>query len=185
MAINNLMRILGYSLGIIGFIALFFFEVLKCKAKEKDHKGNNPFFIIGTVLLLTGWILIITCSLRSQTAVFIVGAMITAAGLLLYALVLSKTSGGETYTKDNNETKVCEKGIYGVVRHPGLWCFWLLSAGVSMMFPEAGIASALFAVLNTVYIIFQDLFFFPVYIQGYDEYKRTVPFCFPNKRKGK
>ena len=39
-----------------------------------------------------------------------------------------------------------------------------------------------FTVLNLGYTVLQDRYFFPVYLKGYDEYKKEVPFFIPRQR---
>ena len=38
-------------------------------------------------------------------------------------------------------------------------------------------------VLNFLYIVMQDMYFFPKYIEGYEEYKKRVGFLIPKTRK--
>lgn len=177
--IGLIMQIVGYALGVAGFVALVMFEILKCKAKATGRSGKNPLFIIGTVVLLIGWGILIGTSHISKIYVFIIGLVIAVIGVVLYALVLLQTSGENNYSKNIGENPLCNNGIYSIIRHPGLWCFWILALGISLMFPKIIAANVLFALLNTAYIILQDIIFFPMYIQGYTGYKKTVPFCFP------
>ena len=44
------------------------------------------------------------------------------------------------------------------------------------------LAALIYPLCNLIYIIIQDKYIFPLYIEGYESYKRSVPFLIPRYR---
>ena len=178
--INLGLYLSGVGIAIAAFILLILFEIIKCRAEKQKSSGQNPFFLIGSILLITGWVLAAFACKRSTQLVLLFGIIILAVGLFLYFLVLRETSADHTYTQKGQEKKVYTDGCYGIIRHPGLWCFLIVSIGAELIVPALLPGNVLFVILNTIYIFLQDKIFFPIYLQGYTEYRKNVPFCIPD-----
>ncbi len=169
---------------IASWICLFLFEEIKVRAKKNGQSGKNPFFIIGTLLLIINWAWVLIqsfnkneifgMSVKARTIFFGI-LTVLYIGLYFYTSFLSLPKG----SLDSNENgAVVSSGIYAYCRHPGLYAFWLVAISASFLASsrEALIIGIANAVINTIYIIIQDIYFFPHYIEGYEEYKKQVPF---------
>jgi len=93
--------------------------------------------------------------------------------LTLYAVLSVSFMGG------GSEKNVYTGKLYALCRHPGFLffvplyiCLWL-SAGFPLY------AAAVYCGLNLMLILFEDMFVFPAFLQGYNEYKQTTPFIIP------
>ena len=165
--------------GIGAFGILVLFEYQKCRNVRQNKKGRNPWFLLGMLLLIGAFVMEAVKDEASQGIRLAAGIGILAAGLSFYAAVLGIAVGKQGYTEDLMGTTVSRKGMYGHVRHPGVWSFLVCALGYGMIFPE-GMGLALgFAFLNLIYTWLQDRFFFPVYLDEYEEYKKEVPYLFP------
>lgn len=120
-------------------------------------------------------------SLRSLAAV---GALLSGM-LMIYALFFA-IPAGEAYLKGSGQ-ELCTSGLYGICRHPGVWGFggiyffssiWLKSA-------EVLYAGLIFTACNIAYSWFQDKKIFPLLFEGYDDYRKTVPFLIPGTGSSK
>lgn len=170
--------------GTAAFGFLILFEYRKCRSTEKIKTRNNPWFLVGTVLLLTafaGMSVTLTASPGLQRTG---GITVLGTGLILYILVLTGGPKKEGYVRDDASSgTVSRRGIYGKIRHPGVWCFLICSLGFGTIYPD-GMGSALWlALMNLLYTWIQDRWFFPVYLQGYEKYKEEVPYLFPKRKK--
>lgn len=72
-------------------------------------------------------------------------------------------------------------GSYQFCRHPGFWWFALFSLSIGVM---RGISAHFFTILlmnsmNLLLIFIQDRYIFPKVFQGYNEYRKQVPFLVP------
>lgn len=170
-------------LGTAAFGFLILFEYQKCRSTRKMKTRKNPWFLVGTVLLLTGFAGMAVTLTASSGLQMISGAAILGIGLILYILVLTGGPKKEGYVQDDAAAGIVSRnGIYGMIRHPGVWCFLLCSLGFGMMYPD-GMGSAVWlALMNLFYTFLQDKWFFPVYLQGYEKYKEEVPYLFPKRK---
>ncbi len=165
--------------GTVAFGLLILFEYQKCRNIRQNKTGRNPWFLLGMLLLLAAFLMEALKDEAVQGIRLAAGILVLAAGLIFYGAVLGIAVGKQGYTKDLMGTTVSRKGMYSRMRHPGVWSFLLCAMGFGMIFPE-GIGLALcFAFLNFIYTWLQDRFFFPVYLEGYDAYKKEVPYLFP------
>lgn len=172
----------GLLTGTLAFAFLIFFEIRKCESLRKGEKRRNPWFLIGTVILILSFILA-SEQTRATGVQFVAGMIVLILGLLLYAIVLSVVSSRKNYSEDGLAANTCREGLYGHVRHPGVWSFFVCSVGFSVAFP-CGTKTAIWCtLLNLFYTWLQDRYFFPVYLKGYDEYKQETPFLFPVLRQ--
>ena len=179
---EQVMIVTGMAAGVLAFLFLVLFEIFKCRACVKNKQSANPFFIIGLILLIAGWAVMCIGAKPAFSFLSVIGGVITATGIVLYVIVLAQVSKGETYTKNAAKNAVSRTGAYRVVRHPGLWCFIVVAAGAACVAPRAIWGDILFVILNIDYIILQDTIFFNTYLEGYQEYRQQVPFCFPHLR---
>lgn len=172
----------GILTGTLAFAFLVLFEIRKCDSLRKGEKRRNPWFITGTAILILSFILATNGS-RADNLQFAAGITVLILGLIMYAVVLSVVSDGKVYSEDTSAEKTCRKGIYGYIRHPGVWSFLICAAGFAVAFPQGTKTAIWCTLLNLGYTWLQDKFFFPVYLEGYEEYKREIPFLFPGLKQ--
>lgn len=165
--------------GAFGLLVLF--EYQKCRSVRRGNRGNNPWLLIGTLLLLLACAALGRSSKCSQGIQLLAGSLLLFLGLVFYAAILSVVPDAGEYMEDRKAFPVCRKGLYGWMRHPGVWSFLLCGIGYGMIFLDAAIPAMWFSFLNLIYVWVQDRYFFPVYLEGYEQYRREVPFLFPRK----
>lgn len=97
----------------------------------------------------------------------------------IYALFIALPK--EAYTKNS---AVVTSGIYGLCRHPAFWPFALACVSAGIFFGGKAMAAEciILIVLEFIYIVVQDIYFLPKYINGYSGYRKTVPFLIPRIR---
>ena len=171
--------------GVAGFVACCLFDINKIRWNKKFL---NLFFVLGSFLLIFSTIL---CILQSDIlnlfhnftlyrAVMLIGLLLSAAAEI-YALFFALPFE-DTYM-ESIDVPVISKGWYAACRHPGFWpltfvylFLWLLFSNIWLLY-----AFVTFTISNFFYIYIQDVYIFPRYIRGYDEYKERVPFLIPTK----
>lgn len=169
-------------IGIASFGILILFEIQKCKAASNNGKSFNPWFVIGTILLIGAFVGMAMQSPLATGARFIIGGMVLLTGIVTYVLVLTGGLSKKHYYSDNGKATLCNTGIYGKMRHPGVWCFLICSIGFGLLFRGAMIMALVMAILNYGYTWLQDKYYFPKYIAGYEQYKKEVPYLIPKGR---
>lgn len=174
-----------YIISAVAFGLLVLFEIQKCKNVRKGRECFNPWFYMGTLLLLLSFTAKSVLTKPSSGLTFWAGLSVLVIGILFYMNVLGIGLGAKQqgYSKDKAGTEVSRKGLYGYMRHPGVWSFLVCASGWTMVFPDGlGLAVWTF-VLNLIYVVMQDRCFFPVYLAGYDVYRAEVAFLLPIRRK--
>ena len=169
--------------GITAFVLFIIFDLNKIKW----HKAMfNILFPLGGVLLLMSTVLCILASpavprLDLRTVLSLMGVLLSALALV-YTLFFALPFSG-TY-KSSGELPLVSGGVYGLCRHPGFWPFLLLYVFLWLAFGGRllFLAMLIFSACNLLYIIIQDRYIFPLYIAGYDSYKKAVPFLIPRRR---
>ncbi len=91
----------------------------------------------------------------------------------------------DTYLRTGVGKTLVKTGLYSIVRHPGLYPFAGLMAGICMVFPSSNMiaAAGIWLFLDTALIIFQDKIVFPRMFAGYHDYKREVPMLVPSVKR--
>ena len=171
--------------GILGFLACCLFDINKIRW---NIRFLNLFFVIGSLLLIGSSILcILQADFKLLFSDFRLYHLLMLAGLLLsiageiYALFFALPF--ESTYMESEKVPVISKGWYAACRHPGFWTLtlvylflWLLLSNIELFY-----ALITYTLSNFLYIYVQDRYIFPEYIQGYDEYKKKVPFLIPNR----
>ena len=165
--------------GTAAFVILIIFEVQKCRNALKNRTAFNPWFVLGTLMLLLSFVGIAMDSHAAGGARLVSGIVIMTAGVLSYIIVLTAGLKKRGYLEDEKNASVSRKGLYGRLRHPGVWSFLLCGVGFGMVFIGTTGKALWLVLLNLIYTWLQDRYFFPVYLKGYEEYKRDVPYLFP------
>ena len=165
--------------GTAAFVILIIFEVQKCRNALKNRTAFNPWFVLGTLMLLLSFVGIAMDNHAAGGARLVSGVVIMTAGVLSYIIVLTAGLKKRVYLEDEQNASVSRKGLYGRLRHPGVWSFLLCGVGFGMVFIGTTGKALWRVLLNLIYTWLQDRYFFPVYLKGYEEYKRDVPYLFP------
>ena len=171
--------------GIIAFIFFIFFDLNKIYFKSKLL---NLLFVIGAVLLIFSTAVPIVQSdyqaliydFKITNVFFLIAAIISGAALiyvLFFALPFENT-----YVQ-SSKLPLVNKGVYTSCRHPGFWPFVFFYLFLALLFSSNQLfwCFIVFSICNFLYIVIQDKFIFPKYIEGYLQYKKTVPFLIPTK----
>lgn len=172
------------SLGVFAFVMFGVYDINSVKAKSKILQIT---FFIGVLLLSAATGLLLWKGWNTVDIVINRAVPFLAMGLfflllLIYTLFFALPFN-ETYISSLEKPKVCMKGIYGICRHPGFWCFLGMYACFAIAIPERGMiaGAAIFCILNFVYIVIQDMWTFPNCFGDYHQYKEKVPFLIPTK----
>jgi len=176
--------IIAILLSFVSWIFLFLFEIIKTKNKNNIKNQFNPFFILGTVLLMVSYLLFGIYSFNKENIMrlelknrLIIGAILFSLSIFYYVYIIFFSLSKNALTKENNQL-VIKTGIYKRHRHPGLIAFILVSISLSIFVGSYDflLFSLINSIINIIYIILQDIYFFPSYIDGYQKYKTDTFF---------
>lgn len=108
--------------------------------------------------------------------------LIVAAFLLIYSLFV-EIPFRATYTERGSGNQLITSGTYALVRHPGVLWLALLYIALTLLFPSTTIiiATIVWLIMDVIYIVLQDKFFFPRMFPEYGSYQKLTPFLIPNK----
>ena len=169
--------------GILGFCLFIVFDLNKIRWQRPML---NSFFAVGGLLLMLSTALCIVPELRdfrlSLFSALMLTALIISGAALIYALFFALPFE-DTY-RESKSLPLVSGGIYGLCRHPGFWPFLLVYVFLWLSFGGEWLMRAMlvFPLCNLIYIIIQDKYIFPLYIEGYESYKQSVPFLIPRRR---
>ncbi len=122
---------------------------------------------------------------RPIERVFLIpGIAIALASLYLLVRTVFLDFRKERAASGNSSGSLVTSGSYGLCRHPGFWWFSLLVLDLAALRGFGGflLSAILLILLDFVLILVQDVYLFPKIFDGYDDYKKSVPFLFPRKR---
>ncbi|MDD4335469.1 MAG: hypothetical protein PHY77_07670 [Desulfotomaculaceae bacterium] len=169
-----------------GFLAFVFFCIFDFNQAKLRKEVINLSFAVGIALLAASTAGILLGDYEgfalSITLKILFGLLsIVSLLMLLYTLFVALPFSA-TYRKAKPVNTVVDRGMYALCRHPGvLWFFffylflWLASGKAMMMW-----AGIIWTVMDIIYVYIEDRWFFPAVINGYDQYKRKVPFLIPH-----
>lgn len=161
-------------LGVVAFILFIMGDINDAYIRKKALK---PCFTVGLLFLATATVCRID---MSKTKII---WLIFATIFLLYLLksLFGSFSNSEAYADKPENREVVDTGIYALCRHPGVLFFaglyMCLHLGISLPLKDA----IIYITLNVILAVLEDKFFFPEFLEGYDKYKKKVPFLFPTK----
>ncbi len=177
--------VVSICLGLAAFIAFGLFECKRAGMFGTKIK-INIWFILGLVIFAVMWFRAFLRGFDGVDTPLIIGAILAATAMVWYGVLLG-VADESNYISAFDKTAASREGLYGWARHPGFYSFILMSAALAVMtWTVEGLVCAIeTTVLNTVYIIIQDVYWFEKYIDGYEEYKKVVPFLGFGKGKKK
>ncbi len=160
--------------GTFAFVLFILSDVQRVRGK----KGLPLFFTGCAVLTVSSAALLFSGDLSEKRLAFTIPVILGTAALI-YTLFFALPAKDAYAASDG--APLCTKGLYGRCRHPGFWpfAFTALCAGAWAADFAAWVGMLLFTALDFFYIVLQDRYFFPRYLAGYEEYRRTTPFLLP------
>lgn len=164
-------------IGSIGFLCYFIYDLNQVKWHGLPLKH---FFVYGSILLATSTLY--AMFLEGIKINNKVGIIITIVGfcLTIYTLFFA-LDFEDTYV--NEKFKVFDQGMYAMCRHPGVISLAIFYFGLYIWFSSRVFLSMfiVYTILNILYVLFQDVYVFPRLFEGYDTYKKRVPFLVFNR----
>jgi len=169
-------------LGLAGFGIIHLFDLVAiCRIRY-----------LKPVMWITGIGLLIAAvyGIAATTQHAAVPAWLTGAGYLLTALSLAvlvyalfgNLPFRQTYLEAGIGQNLVTTGLYGLVRHPGIYPYAGLMLSMVLLFPSAEMATAaaiwLGADLGLIWV--QDKFIFPRMFAGYRQYQAETPMLIPS-----
>ncbi len=168
--------------GSLSFVLFYLFDYL-------NDKGSKSLKIIsglmGLIFIIYGTVGIRFLSESSPvrhgfSLLYLIFALIFLLALcysLFLELPFSKTYGGKEFYKGLVTT-----GTYSLCRHPGvLWFFFMyffyslyLGSGIMLL------ACIIWTLLDVIYVILQEKYFFAKNFLDYGEYQKITPMLIPN-----
>jgi len=171
---------------IMGLLAFIFFGIYDInQVLWKKSWLNGGFFIGFLGLVISTTLLLVSSKIFSEGTILQVVMLIVSGGfflLLLYTL-FSALPFSATYVAKEEESpkKVWDRGMYGLCRHPGF--LWFTAAYITLAIgiqnTTAAFSVAVFIICNFLYVLLQDRWTFPHMFEGYENYKKKVPFLIP------
>lgn len=167
--------------GVLSFVFFLYYDILNLRAS----RAARWIFSAGGLLLSVSTALF---AAESAGRAFIYRPILSVAGLvgafcslaaLLYALFIALPAR-ETYI-EGGRRRVIARGIYSLCRHPAVWAFsaFYLSLYIMLASKPSLAAWLLFTALNIAYSAAQDRWILPKVLDGYEEYRKSVPFLIP------
>lgn len=160
--------------GVIGFLLFVLGDVNDAYIRKRALK---PCFSIGLFLLA------IATACRFDTGklqpVWLADSAVFA--FFLFKSLYGSFSNSEAYADKPETREVTSEGLYALCRHPGVLFFCGMYICLHFGIGLPWIDTILYIVLNILLAFFEDRFFFPEFLDGYDQYRENVPFLIPTK----
>ncbi|MBA7684139.1 hypothetical protein ES703_92529 [subsurface metagenome] len=169
--------------GVVGFIIAYFFDWVSLK---RIPGGKQ---IIGFLFIaLEGYALFLACWEVSRfwlpVGVVTLGWLFLpiSVALFIYSLFI-EIPLAKTYRDAGVGDQLIRTGTYALVRHPGV--LWYALFLLSLMFTTRSItllvAAPVWVLMDVLYVVIQERFFFDRMFPGYKEYKRRTPMLIPTR----
>lgn len=175
---------IAVAVGALSFLIAYSFDwaSLKGIAGLKQTIAVAVFVLHGYALYAAAWGVV----RFSLPAPFLwIGLVLSPVSLLLLAYsFFIEVPFARTYAKTGTSHQLVTTGSYALVRHPGviwysLFLLFLFFATGSMTLL---VAAPLWVLLDIIYVVIQERFFFDTMFPGYRDYRRQTPMLIPNRR---
>lgn len=172
------------ALGILGFslIHLFDFVSLKRIPFLKPILWSSGSALLVYAILMVS---LLPDKFLFPLQVIILGWILFGIStfLFLYSLFINLPIVN-TYIKRGVASHLVTRGLYSLVRHPGVYGFTMMMIAVLMV---SGVKlliviAPVWIFVDVVLVIFQDKYVFIKMFPNYNEYKKQTPMLIPNKR---
>jgi len=170
-------------IGIIGFLFAYIFDWASLKQFWRLRRFVG-IFTVTLIVYATVMVCITPTKLDLPIFVLPLGIVILtiAAFLLIYSLFI-EIPFRATYTERGSSNQLITSGTYALVRHPGVLWLILFYLALTLLFPSVTIIVATIAwlIMDIIYVVLQDKFFFPRLFPEYKSYQKLTPFLIPNR----
>lgn len=172
---------------VLGAAAFLLYLVYDINSFRWERRLPRSFFLLGSILLAAATAMDLTDALRQRAftglADWLLLLCAAASFLALVYCLFFAIPFDETYAAQTTGRAVCDRGVYGLCRHPGILCFFFfyLFLGIAALPGKLLWNGLLFSLLNLAYAAFQDRFTFPKTFCDYERYQQTVPFLIPTR----
>lgn len=165
-------------LGIIAFAVMATGDINDAFFKKKVLKLCFP---LGLVMLCYATAARLSLD---KLSVLWCGAAAVFFALELYAL-FGSFSVSEAYTSIEAPRQTSENGLYSLCRHPGIPLFagLYICLHLGAQLPLSDVL--VYIICDFFLAVFEDIVIFPRLLDGYDDYKKRVPFIIPRFYKDK
>lgn len=141
-------------------------------------------FVVGVfipLLTIPSHLLLFTGPRLAQSLLsMIIGALIVGISCYLIYRSFWAELPKESYTGDMGN-RVCDRGSYALMRHPGLWWYGLLLLGLYMVSGSLWLrwAGPIWWLTDLFIVTIEDYYLYPRVFRDYGKYKKEVPFLIP------
>lgn len=170
--------------GVLSFLVAYSFDwvALKKIPGLKQAVALTVFVLLGYALYDACWNV---ASFSLPFPASLIGLVLVPISLLLlvYSLFI-EIPFVKTYAQRGSSDQLVTTGTYALVRHPGvIWYFLFLLA----LFLATGsttllVAAPVWTLMNILYVVIQERFFFEKMFPGYREYRRQTPMLIPTRQ---
>jgi protein-S-isoprenylcysteine O-methyltransferase Ste14 len=171
-------------LGVLGFVI---FHLVDLAAIWRLPAAKPAFWFSGC--LLVAYSAVKAC--LAPTRIFLpgwvsgLGWMLVLVSILqiFYSLFLNLPFK-KTYLKTGVGDELITTGLYGIIRHPGVWGLGVLMAALVMISRSRLmlLAAPVWLVTDIIVVTIQDYLFFTRMFPGYREYRVNTPMLLPRWR---
>lgn len=167
----------------VAFALLFLSDILKLSGRRTAGNvsflcGSLGLLMSGVFAFLTGGHFAVAWPLR------VISLLLAAVAAVLEVISLfTALPAKETYL-GGDPVALVDTGMYALCRHPGALWLAALSPLMALGLGSTGLlwAGVSAALLNILYVLFQDKVVFPRMIRGYAAYQKSTPFLIPTRK---
>jgi protein-S-isoprenylcysteine O-methyltransferase Ste14 len=166
------------GIGVLGFVAMNLFDLVSIKPL---------LWVVGCGMLL--YAIMRLCLVSHDLPlegwpVQLGWVLLTLSFLMILMALFVNLPFRRTYITAGASQRLIKTGLYALVRHPGV--YWVAAFFFSFVLifrsSQMLIGAIAFTILNTVFVIIEDKYFFVKMFEGYREYQRETPMLIPNGR---
>jgi len=167
--------------GIAGFITIHLFDLASLKGM---HRAKPVIWAMGSTVLSYAAVKACLSTDKFRLPVWVsVGGWIllpVALAFMLYSL-FGSLPFKRTYLQKGVGDQLIKTGLYGVVRHPGVYGFAAVMLSLFLLSTSKlmAIAAPIWLGTDVILVIFQDVAVFGRMFPGYADYRKETPMLIP------
>ncbi|MEE8413071.1 MAG: methyltransferase [Dehalococcoidales bacterium] len=171
-------------IGGLGFLVIHIFDIV---ALKKVPGAKPVVWILGSGMLVYALVMLMLQPAKLSLPAWmpLTGWLLLSVSLILliYSLFISLPFR-KTYVASGVSDRLITKGMYSLVRHPGV--IWLSLVLLSLILVSSSslllAAAPLFIFLDIILVTIQDKVFFSRMFDGYQDYRLETPMVLPNRK---
>lgn len=175
---------IAVSVGVLSFLVAYCFDwaALKGIRGLKQTIAVVVVILQGSALYAAGWE---GARFSLPAPLFWIGLVLLPVSLLLliYSFFI-EIPFAKTYARTGSGSQLVTTGSYALVRHPGV--IWYSILLLALFFVTGSmtllVAGPLWLLMDIIYVVLQERFFFDDMFPGYGDYRRQTPMLFPTRR---